>query len=58
MTKVFVDAEALKRVLNYMIDDEHRDFMECKDMWEWSDEQLQDHIYISLLKLENDLLEK
>lgn len=58
MTKVFVDAEALKRVVDYMISYEHRDFMECKDTLECSDEQLQDHIYISLLKLENSLLEK
>jgi hypothetical protein len=56
MTKVLVDAEALKRVLNYMMDDEHRDYLECKETWDWDYEQLKHHIYMSLERLEIDFL--
>lgn len=56
MTKVLVDAEALKRVLNYMMDDEHHDYLECKEIWEWGYGQLKHHIYMSLERLEIDLL--
>ena len=56
MTKVLVDAEALKRVLNYMMDDEADDYMECRDTWEWDSEQLKNHIYVSLVSLEASFL--
>jgi hypothetical protein len=55
MTKILVDAEALKRVLNYMLDEEADDYQECVES-DWTDEQLQKHIYISLVRLENDFL--
>lgn len=58
MTKVLVDAEALKRVLNYMLDEEADDYMECRDVWDWDSEQLKNHIYISLVSLEASLLLK
>ena len=55
MSKVLVDVEALKRVLNYIIDDEEHDYLECEAS-EWSEEELKHHVYISLLQLEKDFI--
>lgn len=56
MKKIFVDAEALKNVLNHIIDEEADDYRQCVDEG-WTDEQLQQHIYISIVRLENDFLD-
>jgi hypothetical protein len=55
MSKILVDVEALKRVLNYIIDDEERDYLECEASG-WFEEDLKHHVYISLLQLEKDFI--
>jgi len=39
-----------------VMDDEHRDYLECKETWDWDYEQLKHHIYMSLERLEIDFL--
>lgn len=56
MSKVLVDVEALKRVLNYIMDDEEHDYLECEENG-WSEQELKHHIYMSLLQLEKDFIE-
>ena len=56
MTKVLVDAKALERVLNYMMEDEYQHYNECQDIWGWDSEQLKGHVYMSLERLEIDFL--
>jgi hypothetical protein len=53
MDKILVDKAALIRVLNYIMDDEERDYLECKSN-DWSETDLAQHIYVSLLQLEKD----
>jgi hypothetical protein len=55
MTKVLVDAEALKRVLNYIIDEEAEDYRQC-EIDGWSYDELKHHIYMSIERLEIDFL--
>jgi hypothetical protein len=55
-TLVIVDAEALKRVLNYIMDDEEHDYLECEASG-WTKEELKHHVYMSLTQLEKDFVE-
>jgi hypothetical protein len=55
MRNIFVNAGALREVLNHFIDEEADDYRQCVDEG-WTDEQLQQHIYISLVRLENNFL--
>lgn len=55
--KILVDFKALHRVLNYIMDDEERDYLECKEIFDWTEEQLSQHVYVSLVQLEKDFIE-
>lgn len=49
---VLVSREDLVRLLNYCIDDEENDYMECESSG-WPEESLEGHIYMTLRRLED-----
>jgi hypothetical protein len=53
MDMVLVNKQALIRVLNYIMDEEEHDYLECKES-DWTEDELKQHIYTSLLQLEKD----
>lgn len=54
MTPATVNRDTLQKLLNYMSDDEARDFEECKSM-DWTPEELQNHAHTLIQELQNCL---
>jgi hypothetical protein len=54
METVIVNKETLQKLLDYMSEDEARDYEECLGM-EWSEDELKNHSYALIQELQDSI---
>jgi hypothetical protein len=54
MDTVIVNKATLQKLIDYMIDDELRDYEECLDM-EWPKKELENHAYALIKELQKSI---
>ena len=54
MNTVLVNKETLQKVIDYIAEDEARDYEECLAM-EWSENELRNHAYALIMEIQDSI---